>query len=101
MSALCADSQGRCAAMVEREGQRCPVHQKASQGPYAGPCEGCGKPITASDLWVRARRPDRPHDGAEHPWHYACRPGATRPAKATRTKRNWNDGLGLCEKGAR
>lgn len=97
MSAPCAEPQGRCAAMVAREGQRCPVHQKASQGPYAGLCEGCGKPVTAHDLWVRAARPDCADDGAERPWHYGCRPGAPAPVKGKRRTRGWDDGLGLFE----
>ena len=100
MSALCADPQGRCVAIVAEAGQRCPIHQKASQGPFAGPCEGCGESITSSDLWVRARRPDRPHD-AERTWHYACRPGAPAKANGKRRKRGWDNGLGLFEEATR
>lgn len=89
-----------CVAVVTTS-DRCPVHQQAQQGPYASPCEGCGKPITATDLWVRGRRPDRPYDGAAWPWHYACRPGNPAPVKAKRAKRNWDTGLGLFDGGAR
>lgn len=90
-----------CVAVVAAEGDKCAVHRLAQQGPYASPCEGCGKAITATDLWVRGRRPDRPHDGAHWPWHYQCRPGAPAPAKAKKAKRSWDNGLGLFEEGAR
>lgn len=91
---LCADPGGRCVAVVAAAGERCPVHRRAQQGPYAGLCEGCGKAITAAHLFVRAPRPERPHDG-ERPWHDQCRPGAPAPVgKATR-RRGWAHGRGL------
>jgi hypothetical protein len=85
-------------AVVAAAGERCPIHRQAQQGPYAAPCEGCGEPITAADLWVRAARPERPHDGASWPWHDRCRPGAPTPLeKGTRRKKGWEHGLALFE----
>lgn len=99
MATTCA-SRG-CVAVVAVEGAKCAVHRRATQGPHSWPCEGCGKPITAHDLWVQAPRPDRPQDAATRPWHYACRPSAPKAVKRTRAKREWDAGLGLFDGGAR
>ena len=98
---LCADESGRCAAVVATAGDKCPVHQRAMQGPYASPCERCGKKIGERDLWVRAKNPQRPADDIAYPWHYDCRPGRAHAFKAPRAKKSWSLGLGLFEEPTR
>lgn len=96
---LCADPSGRCPAIVAVAGEKCPIHQKAMQGPYASPCERCGKKIEPHHLWVRAPRLKSMGgpNGVEYPWHYDCRPGRRPPFKAPKAKKSWALGLGLYE----
>lgn len=90
-------AEGHCPAIVAVVGTKCPIHQKAHQGPYSTPCERCGKKIEARHLWVRAKRRDRADDVA-YPWHWPeCAPGRKMVGKLPKTKKNWTTGLGLYE----
>lgn len=93
---LCADEAGRCMYVVEKAGDKCPVHRHAHQGPFSTPCERCGKKIEARHLWVRSTWRMR-KVGVVHVFHFECRPGRDPKFKAPKVKHRWTTGLGLYE----